>query len=232
MKILAFKHLVRVVPPITLGAALLCLAFSTSGCVALSLLLSPGPFENKTVPEYDLKAQQERKVLIWIECPHSAGTDFDVREKLISAFQRTLTVKGEFESENVILNPIADSRSLLLDPVETARSMGAGYVLLVQVDDYSVDYLHVRNYYSGEIITRAVLQDTDLRSSVWPKQPEGKMVHITVEMETEGRDALVSRLASAAAHCNLRYLLPWDKLTYEHIDERISSQEVYEMETY
>jgi hypothetical protein len=214
-----------------LAISLLCL-LATSGCVALGFLLSPGPFEKKTTPIYDLKAQQDRKVLIWIECPRSSGVDYDVAEKLALAFQLTLIEKGGLESENVILNPATDSGNLSLDLMEIARSKNAGYLLLVQVDEYSTDFLRVRDYYSGEIITRSVLQDTDLGSRVWPRYPEGKMVQISVEMETGGRDALVSRLASAAAHCTLRYLYPCDKLKFKHSDERISMQEAYEIETY
>jgi hypothetical protein len=78
-------------------------------------------------------------------------------------------------------------------------------------------------------VTRAVLQDTDLGTRVWPQQPEGKMVHVGVEIETKGRDALVSRMISAAAHCTLRNLYPCDKLKFKHADERISMQEAYEI---
>ena len=58
------------------------------------------------------------------------------------------------------------------------------------------------------------------------------MTHISVAMEEDGRDALVSRLTSATAHCVLRYLYPCDKLKFETADERVSLQEAYEMETY
>ena len=227
------KHLVLLIYPITLAAALICSVLPFSGCgPALGVILTPGPFEKKTVPDYNLKEQQDRKVLVWIECPRSSGADYDVQEKLASAFELTLTQKGGFDRENIILNPITDSQKFLLDPVQIARSKGAGYVLLIQVDAYSADYLRVRNYYSGEIITRAVLQDVNLGRSIWPKQPEGKMVHISVEMETEGHDALISRMTAAVAHCTLRNLYPCDKLTFKHIDERISMQEAFELETY
>jgi hypothetical protein len=100
------------------------------------------------------------------------------------------------------------------------------------VDNYSADFLQVRDYYAGELITRAVLFDLDLDTAVWPSYPEGKMVHISVEMETKGRDALISRLSSGAAHCTLRYLYPCDKLKFDAADERVSLQEAYEIETY
>lgn len=203
-----------------------------SGCTALSFLLSPGPFEKKTVPAYNLKQQQDRKVLIWVECPRSAGTDVDVPEKLALAVQFYLTERAKFDDENIILNPVNDSKILLVDPLKIARSLNAGYVLLIHVDRFEVDFLQVRDYYAGQLITRASLMDTELGTAVWPPQPEGKMIHISVEMETAGREALVSRLISAATHCTLRYLYPCDKLKFKDSDERVSIQEAYEIETY
>ena len=231
MKILNLKYLVHYAFPIALVIAFLCL-LTLSGCNIFGFLANPGPFEKKTVPDYNLKAQQGRKVLVWIECPRSSGADFDVQQKLAAAFQLTLIEKAGFEPENVLLSPVAETGNSLLDPQEIARSQGAGYVLLVHVDTYSMDFLRIRDYYSGDIVARAVLQDADLGSRVWPRQAEGKMVHIGIEMETEGRDALASRLVSAMAHCTLRYLYPCDKLKFKHPDERVSLQEAYEIETY
>lgn len=225
------KHFTRSVSLAAVFIAILCV-MGLSGCTALSFLLSEGPFEKKTVPGYNLKEQQDRKVMVWVECPHSANADYDVQEKLAMTYQLYLTEKAKFEPGNIILHSVVGNRSFLLDPKEIARSQGAGYLLLVQVDDYSADFLQVRDYYAGELITRAVLFDLDLDTAVWPSYPEGKMVHITVEMETKGRDALISRLSSGAAHCTLRYLYPCDKLKFDAADERVSLQEAYEIETY
>jgi hypothetical protein len=211
-------------------AAVLLLTFS--GCNIFGFLASAGWHEKPTVPAYDLKARQDRKVMIWVECPRSAGADFEVPQKLAGVLQLMLIEKGEFEPENVIVGPALDAGNSAVDLRAEARSLGAGYVLLVHVDSYSIDSLRVRDYYSGEMVTRAVLQDTDLGTRVWPQQPEGKMVHVGVEIETKGRDALVSRMISAAAHCTLRNLYPCDKLKFKHADERISMQEAYEIETY
>ena len=226
------KHFVRSISRITAVVVLLCVAFAASGCVALSFLLSGGPFEKGEPPAYDLQDQQERKVLVWIECPRSANADFDVRKKLTSAFQLYIIERADFDVENVLLNPPAGTETLLLDPKKIARSQGAGYLLLVHVDKYESDFLQIRDFYAGELITRSVLFDLDLDTAVWPSQPAGKMIHISVAMEEDGRDALVSRLTSATAHCVLRYLYPCDKLKFKTADEIVSLQEAYEMETY
>ena len=212
--------------------ALLCIFFAASGCNVIGAVWNPGAFEKKVPPAFDLKDRQERKVLIWIECPRSANADFDLQGKLEAAFQLYSVEKAGFESENILLSSVADSGSFLLDPKAIARSQDAGYLLLVQVDRYEADFLQIRDYYAGELISRAVLYDVDLDQTLWPSQPEGKMTHVAAEMEVGGRDALVSRLTSATAHCILRNLYPCDKLKYKTRDERVSLQEAYEMETY
>ena len=227
------KHFVRSISQITaVVVALLCVVFVISGCTALSFLLSPGPYEKKIPPAYDLKEQQDRKVLVWVECPRSANADFDVQEKLATAFQLYLIEKAGFDAENIIMGSLGDSKTLLLDPKKIARSQGAGYLLLVQVDKYEADFLQIRDYYAGELITRAVLFDVDSGETLWPSQPEGKMIHISVAMETKGREALVNRLTSATVHCISRYLYPCEKLKFKTADEIVSLQEAYEMETY
>lgn len=233
MKIEKTKYSVRSISQITsIVIALLCVIVTLSGCDFLGFLLSPGAFEKKMTPAYDLKEQQERKVMVWIECPHSANADFDLQEKLAIAFQLYLVEKAGFDSENIILNSLSDSETLFLDPKKIARSKGVGYLLLVHVDQYEADFLQIREYYAGEMITRSVLFDVDSGQALWPTQPEGKMVHVAVEMEAEGRDAMVSRLVSATAHCVSRNLYPCEKLKYKTADERVSLQEAFEMETY
>lgn len=232
MKIQDSKYVVLYLIRVIGDAGVLLAVCLLSGCTALSFLLSPGPFEKKTVPAYNLKQQQDRKVLIWVECPRSAGTDVDVPEKLALTIQFYLTQRAKFNDENIILNPVNDNKNFLVDPLKIARSLGAGYVLLIHVDKFEVDFLQVRDYYAGQLITRASLIDTEQGTAVWPPQPEGKMIHITVEMETAGREALVSRLLSAGTHCTLRYLYPCDKLKFKDSDERVSIQEAYEIETY
>ncbi len=233
MRIKDTKYFVCSISQITtITVALLCVVFMVSGCTAISLLLSPGAFEKGMVPAYNLQEQQDRKVLVWIECPRSARADFDIEEKLTSAFQLYMVGKAEFDTNNIIFNSYLDNKAFLLDPKKIARSQGAGYLLLIHVDKYEADFLQIRDYFAGELITRAVLFDVDSDTTVWPSQPEGKMIHISVAMETKGRDALVSRLTSATAHCVLRYLYPCDKLKFKTADEIVSLQEAYEMETY
>jgi hypothetical protein len=209
--------------------AVLMLLFS--GCSAIGFLGTEGPFEKKRTPDFDLQAQQGSKVLLWLDFPQSLQLGYGTEEKLVKAFAAYLTSRAGIDPSNLIVRP-PQNDNRIQDPKEIARSLGAGYVLLVQIDAFEVDSLQVRNYFTGELVTRAILLDVSLPTAVWPTQPEGKMIHIAVEVETGGRDAVISRLVSGAAHCTIRYLYPCDKLKFKHADERVSMQEAFELETY
>ncbi|MBL7215461.1 MAG: hypothetical protein ISS71_07260 [Phycisphaerae bacterium] len=189
-------------------------------------------FEKKIPPQYDLQAQQNRKLLLWVECPRSLDVDYDVQDKLMVTFQLYLTEKAGIRPENIIWDRSISNDSFAQDPMKIAQAAGVGYVLLVQVDDYDMVPLNVKNYYSGQMLSRAVLLDADLGIAVWPKNSAAKVVHVGVDLETEGRAATLSRLVSATAHCAVRYLYPCEKVKFKTIDEKISIQDAYEMETF
>lgn len=231
MKIPELKYSGLVRGQLIAAIGLMCVMVVISGCGIVGFLFSEGPFEKGIIPVYDLKKNQDRKILIWIECPRSSGADHDLPKILSTAFQVYMVEKAGFDAENVLLNSTINT-PFMVDPKEFAHLRGAGYILMLTVDSFETDFLHVRDYYAGQMVTRALLIDVDLGTPVWPRQPEGKMVQISVDMETEGRDTLVRRLVSGATHCTLRELYPCDKLKYKHPDQRISVQEAYELETY
>ena len=232
MKIQDIKKFCRLGARKALFVVALLAVIANSGCDVFGFLANPGAFEKKIPPQYDLQKQQDRKILLWVECPRSSGVDYDVQEKLTATCRIYLTEKVKIRPENIILNQRTSENTLTLDPVTIAQGLGAGYVLLVQIEDYELMPMNVQKYYSGEMISRTVLMDTDLSMAVWPKDPVGKVVHIGVDMETEGRDATLSRLVSSTAHCALRYLHPCEKLKFKVLDEKITIHDALEMETY
>jgi hypothetical protein len=215
-------------PLVIVFLALLPLA----GCNIIGFLLSPGPFEEKVPPKYDLKANQDRKILLIVECPRSSGVDFDINKKLKESMEKYLTGIMKIETENLIVPTSDQDKTQSRDPLKAARDVGAGYVLVLQVDNYRLKALDVRDYYVGEMRSRAILMDTDLGEQVWPKEPQGKVVQVGVDLETEGRDMAVARLLSTTAHCAMRELYPCEKLKYKNSDEVMTLQDAMEMETF
>ncbi len=210
----------------------LCSLIVNSGCNLVGILGTPGAFEKKIPPQYDLQAQQNRKVLLWVECPRSSNVDYDVQEKLMAGFKVYLTEQAGIRPENIVMNRPDASIDYTQNPMKIAQSMGVGYVLLVQVDDYELFRLNIRDYYAGRMLSHAVLMDADLGVAVWPKNTAAKTIEVDVDMETKGRSAALSRLISATAHCTMRYLYPCEKLKFKVPEEKVSIQDAYEMETF
>ncbi|MHC4552712.1 MAG: hypothetical protein ACYSUT_08095 [Planctomycetota bacterium] len=167
-----------------------------------------------------------------VECPRSSGVDFDINKKLKESMEKYLTGIMKIETENLIVPTSDQDKTQSRDPLKAARDVGAGYVLVLQVDNYRLKALDVRDYYVGEMRSRAILMDTDLGEQVWPKEPQGKVVQVGVDLETEGRDMAVARLLSTTAHCAMRELYPCEKLKYKNSDEVMTLQDAMEMETF
>lgn len=203
-----------------------------AGCNVFGFLTQPGPFEEKVPPQYDLVGQQDRKILLLIECPRSSGVDYDVKQKLMHSFDKYLRSQMKIQPENLVFAPPQTGLTLTQDPVKMARELQAGYVLLIQVDKYELAPLSPAKYFAGQIISQAVLMDTELDMAVWPKGSGGKIIHVGVDLETESREMALTRLTSTTAHCVLRYLYPCKKIGFKSADEVFTLQEAFEMETY
>ncbi len=216
-----------------LFVVILCGLIAISGCGLVGILGTPGAFEKKIPPQYNLHAQQNRKILLWVECPRSSNVDYDVEEKLRASFQIYLVERAGFAAENILVMPRSNTPGdFAQDPVKVAQAAGAGYVLVVQVSDFELYRLNVRDYYAGQMKSHAVLMDADLGMTVWPRGAPAKVTEVGVDMESRGRAAALGRLVSTTAHCTVRYLYPCEKLKFKVPDERISVQDAYEMETF
>lgn len=204
---------------------------------ALSLWAAGCPSEgiySKTQPTYNLTAHQDRKIYIWVEAPRSAAADPDAAEALGRAIRNYLLTRVKVNPQNIIweqAEPNA-SRHVIQSPQAVALQTGAELVLFVRIEDYELLPMHIRNYHSGRMLTRTVLLDAVTGQTLWPAGQQGKMHDIVIELGQGDRAETLSRLTDGSAHCILRNLYPVTKMHYRHSDERVSSQEIFELETF
>ncbi len=188
----------------------------------------------KVKPEYDLVANQDKKVLIWVEAPRSAAADVDAAEKLAASLYDHLVARARIKPDNVQVQ--SDSRTGAPDGVQTpeaaAQQAGTELVLMVRIEEYELLPLNIRDYYFGRMLTRALLLDVQSNRPVWPKSEQGKVHDIAIELGQGGRVAVLSQMSASTAHCIVRNLYPIVKMYYKNSDERISVQEAFEMETF
>ena len=189
---------------------------------------------SKIQPTYNLTAHQDRKIYIWVEAPRSAAADPDAAEALGRAIRNYLLTRVKVNPQNIIweqAEPNA-SRHVIQSPQAVALQTGAELVLFVRIEDYELLPMHIRNYHSGRMLTRTVLLDAVTGQTLWPEVQQGKMHDIVIELGQGDRAETLSRLTDGSAHCILRNLYPVAKMHYRHSDERVSSQEIFELETF
>ena len=188
----------------------------------------------KVKPEYDLVANQDKKVLIWVEAPRSAAADVDAAEKLAASLYDHLVARARIKPNNVQVQ--SDSRTAAPDGVQTpeaaARQAGTQLVLMVRIEEYELLPMNIRNYHFGRMATRSLLLDVQANQPVWPKSGQGKVHDIAIELGQGDRAAVLSQMSASTAHCIVRNLYPIVKMYYKNSDERISIQEAFEMETF
>lgn len=222
---------VKILKRIALQTVTLCAAvgwgFVLVGCDNTGLY-------SKVKPEYDLAANQDKKILLWVEAPRSAAADVDAAEKLAAALVEHLVARAKVKPENVLVQ--ADSRvnpvGNVLTPESVARQEGAGLVLIVRIEEYELFPMNIRDYHFGHMMTRSLLLDVETNKHLWPKNGLGKVHDVAIELGQGNRTVVLSRMAASSAHCILRDLYPIVKSYYKNSDERISMQEAFEMETF
>ena len=188
----------------------------------------------KVRPAYDLAAHQDKKILIWVEASRSAVADVDAPDKLAETLGGYLIANAKIKSSNIVLSQgNQHGLSGMSQTLETAVSgTDAGLVLFVQIEEYELLPLNVDNFYSGRMLTRAVLLDAYTQAVIWPASQKGKPHDIVVELGKGGRDAVLSQMTKSTAHCIVRNLYPIMKMHYKNSDERVSLQEAFETETF
>jgi hypothetical protein len=189
---------------------------------------------SKVPPAYDLSADSNQKVLIWVEAPRSAAADPDAADKLAEAIRGHLILRAKLNPDNVILadSTQTGSGTLLATPEMSALQEGAAVVLFVRIEEYELLPMSLANYHSGRMLTRAVLLDAKTSRPLWPAGTQGKVHDIVIELGQGDRMAILSRLTTGSAHCILRNLYPIMKMHYKHSDERVSFQEAFEQDTF
>lgn len=203
---------------------------------ALSLWVAGCPSEHiysKIQPSYNLTAHQDRKIYVWVEAPRSAAADPDAAEALTEAIRGHLLVRANVKPDNIRLRQEGRDGMLYMQSAEAAAvQAGAELVLFVRIEEYELLPMHIRNFHSGRMLTRAVLLDAVTGQTLWPAGRQGKVHDIVIELGQGDRGEILSRLTSGSAHCILRNLYPIIKMHYRHSDERVSTQEMFEMETF
>ncbi len=197
-----------------------------SGCGLIAVMASPTPHEQKIPAEYDLSERKEQKILVLVNQPTWLAAGVNLRYYLTIAMHRTLTQKIEIESENFVdykkLSEFRSNRSdfAFLSAQEVGKALGADVVLVITIENYQLNAMPEANYYDGSLNAGAALFDVAGGEKLWPESAKSKRVKVGFDIESRGRQAAISRLANAFAHCSVRYLYDCPKNRFKIVEDR------------
>ena len=204
-----------------LGIASLC-----GGCGLIALFGSTPESQKKVPAEYDLALDKGRRILILVEQPHGSDVQANLRYYLTHSIEKSLVKKVRLPAETLV-----DYEKLLafrsgrgdfsfLPPAQVGRELGAEIVLLVMINELALTEIGEGGYFKGLLTAEAVLIDVTTQTNLWPKSRKGKSIRVGFEIEEQGRDAAVKRLANASAHCITRHFYNCKKGKFKIPDDK------------
>jgi hypothetical protein len=207
---------------------LLALTVILSGCEVLNLgeiLVTPTYGEQKIPAEYDLKANSEGEILIFVEGSPSSGSSLSLEDQISKVVKSYMVKRAKIKDKYVFpLSRLSMARgngdSLKgLSPVQIGKKLNKSLVLHVIIDNNQLYQMSGRGYYDGTLVTRTRLFDVETGQVLWPDEKGGRIVKTHVELETAGRKAASQRLQSATGHCIVRSLYNCIRNKYRIKDE-------------
>lgn len=209
------------------------LLFTGGGCNIFGFLSSPSAFEQTVKPEFDLKSRQSQKIYVWVEPTPSSGLEIATADLLARTVGTELHQKGGIQKKNVIIgSSVEGQRDFFVRPETLAEKAGAGLVLYIRAESFETINHHSNTIYSGRLVSRAVLLDAKSGQLLWPASNDGLETDVAIEMMNQGRDAMVSRLCAATAHCIVRNFYACRKTEYRVDEERSRLNEMIQQDVY
>ncbi len=211
----------------------LVILFTGSGCNIFGFLSSPSAFEKTIKPEFELKSQQAQKVYVWVEPTPSSGIDVNTADLFAQTVGAGLNQKAGIRKRNVIIgSSLEGQKNLYVRPETLAEKAGAGLVLYIRAESFEAINHHSNKIYSGRLVSRAVLLDVKTGQLLWPASADGLETDVAIEMMTQGKDAMVSRLCAAASHCIVRNFYACRTTEYRVDEERSRLNEMIQQDVY
>jgi hypothetical protein len=203
------------------------------GCNIFGWLASPGPFEEKVDPEYDLKSQKESKIYVFVEAAPGSGANVGDADKLGAVVVARILQKTGIDKKYILNNSSKSSlQNPFTRPEQIAEEAGAGLVLYVHLEQFEILNLQGDKVYSGRVRCRSLLIDVQNGKTVWPSEEAGSESDVEVGLSDKGREEVVARLSTATAHCIVRHFYTCAKTDYRVNEERDALNEMLQQDVY
>jgi len=197
-----------------------------SGCGLIARLSSETSHEKRVPPEYDLAAPADNsKVLVYVQQPSWLKTPVDIRMHLTDAInakfaeKTSLTAERLFSYKQQLAFRAAEPGRATHSIFELASGMGASAVLIVELVDFELSTFAEKNLYTGSLRTQSCLFNT-AGQRLWPETGKCRDITVGIDFESGTAEKATDKLASAAAHCIVRYFYPCRKSHFNISEEK------------
>lgn len=224
----------RIKKNIVLGLIASLILVTAGGCNIFGFLSSPGGYEQKYKPKYDLKPESKRKVFVWVDPSPGSGAGVSEAKALTAALAKQLRKQVGVSEKNILVPTNLESliRDYSVRPETLGSQAGAELVFYVHLTSFQVNDLHSGTIYSGSMTCRGVLLDIKNNKTLWPQPPQEMVADVVIDAANKGREDLIDNLSKAAAHCLLRDLYACRKPDYKINEERSALNEMIQQEVF
>ena len=211
-----------------LAIVLVSMVCCVSGCGLIGHAGSETEYEKKIPAEYKLRTKKTKdvKVLVLVKEPGWLGAETNLRYYLTTEMNRRLVKKVKVAAENVVsYEQIAEFRaehpdSSRLWPAELGKAFKVDKVLLIRISGFELGRISDTGFFKGALSGNAAVVDVATARQVWPKENKSKIIRVGFEIEQKGREAAITRLAKATAHCTTRYFYDCIKANFNVPDDQ------------
>ena len=204
----------KILKIVFVASFMLCCA----GCGIMGNLAAERTSEKKKTAEYNLKAAEHKKILVYVYSKKPGRGSAVMGEYLTGAINARIAFrainpkKTAIVSYSQIQNPGTVGESTEPLPANLAKTFGADAVMIVEMTNYNLSGITGSSFYSGLLKSNTTLYNSTGRA-IWPMSGFGKNTTVGFDIESGGSDEAMKRLANATAHCIVRnlYNCPMDQ---------------------
>ena len=199
-------------------AVIVSFLFCCAGCGIVGNLAAERTSEKKKTAEYDLKAAEHKKILVYVYSKKPGRSSAVMSEYLTGAINARIALRAINPKKTAIVsyaqiqNLGMAGQSAETLPANLAKTFGADAVMIVEMTNYNLSGITGSSFYSGLLQSNATFYNST-GQAIWPMSGFGKSSTVGFDVESGGSDEAMKRLANAAAHCIVRnlYNCPMDQ---------------------
>jgi len=204
-------------------------ALFSIGCGVISVLGTPTNSEKTIDAEFDLAAEENGKIVVYVDQPAWINAPAGLRQIISDQINARLTGYAKIDAERIIsygkLSQFRSSRVTFdtLTAQEVGRGVGADVVIVVTLSGYTLEDMAGSDIYEGSLDGQVSLVKVEGDEQLWPEDIKGRVIKVGIDMESKGASAGVARMASAFGHCATRYLYSCPKNLFKIREDRSGS---------